>query len=404
MNFEWHLSSPQFDERRSVPLSAAVAKLKRVPLPREWKESSDAGTRWEKTLSFSKSKGELRDRLSKFTTLMNHPDNVKQDLAGCCSYVPPLVGNFECAILVSSETSLHPKAEVDLEWKFAYERRGEHPSTIKAARTQTRQAERFARSCPAKIPRVVVNASLVALFMERLPLNVEAAAFLKTCVETYGPKPTILAIGLPKPLSELPPVVRLVQDCEAKKKKTAISVKEYLLLAHVHDDIYMTHPASVQTVWRRHSRRPDVTGCPYFKNKLQPRDVEALSLHAAAAADEPKRRKLAIAAIENDTREDEAGRFPTRLEDVNATDGDHRGLRDVIAVARAMAEITNANREKRRLCMQKALELVECDPNRWDEDARSRKWLFFWKTNQNQYHADLAYVEKMIGNMKNSPA
>ena len=399
MNFEWHLSSQHVDEKISVSLAAAVAKLKRVPLPRVWKESADAGAKWRRVVTFSKTKDTLPVRLETYATRMNTAENVEQDLASCCPYPPPVVGKFQFAILgTSSGEKLHPKAYADAEWNFKYERGGKYPYSIEAARKQKRRAEYWAPSIPAKIPQAVVNAGLAGLLMERLPLNAGAAPFLRTRVEPGGPKPTILAIGLPKPFSELPPVKRFVEDGGGKRKKAAASVTDYLLLAHVHDNIYMTHPASKHIVWRRHSRRPDTTGVPYFKSKVQPRDVETLSLEMAASSDDPTRRRVAAAAVEKNALEN-AARLPARLEDVNSADGTHRGLRDTAALAKATAEIMNANREKRKLDTRKAMELVECDPNRWEEGARKQKWLFLWKI-QSTYHVGAAYIEKLLAKMK----
>ena len=395
MNFEWHLSSQHVDEKISVSLAAAVAKLKRVPLPRVWKESADVGTKWRRAFTFSKTKGTLPERLETYATRMNTAENVEEDLASCCPYPPPVVGKFQFAILgTSSGEKLHPKACTDAEWSFKYARGGKHPYSINAQRQQTRHAEHWTQTNPAKIQQAVVNAGLAALLMERMPLNAGAAPFLRTRARTG--KPIILAIGLPKPLTELPPVKRLVEDCGKTSK--AASVTEYLLLAHVCDNIYLTHPASVQTVWRRHSRRPDTTVVLYFKSKVQPRDVEALSLEMAASSDDAKRRRVATAAVEKNALEN-AARFPTRLEDVNSADGTHRGLRDVAAHARATAEIMNASRQKRKLDTQKALELLESDPDKWEEGARKQKWLFLWKI-QSTYHVDAAYIEKLIAKMK----
>ncbi len=125
----------------------------------------------------------------------------------------------------------------------------------------------------------------------------------------------------------------------------------------------------------------------------------ALSAANASKSLDPQTRKTALAVLARNEEEDRSSRFPAYLEDINRHDGQHRGLRDTFALSHALLEISNARAENRKIDVTKAMASAHLDPSKWDENARRRKWLFLWQSQNTagvSYHADLACIEKTI--------
>ena len=398
--YEWHVVGQSCDEIARVEMRGSYAKRRGVSLPATWRARIGGAGRPCKCKR--RRSEELAERLTKYAAAMSVPERVERAVAKHYSFQPPLVGKFTCTFVGPSAgvEDLEPWNRADMQWYFEFRRRSnEYPYDIRVFDVQSRVAKMFCISVPLTLPHKIGNAFSVALLMERLPLpcNRSATYFLRNVPASTSV--VILAVGFPKALLEMPEVTTLVED--HGKKHTKLT-KDYLVLAQVRGDMFMTHPGYEPMVWRKHARRQDRIVAPYFNRKftLVPKDVVALSVANASNSADSRTRKIALAALARSEEEDHPNRFPAHLDDINRHNGQHRGLRDTFALSHALSEISNAQSDNnRKIDMTKAMASAHLDPNDWDENARSRKWLFLWQS-QNatgvSYHADLACIEKTI--------
>ena len=262
-------------------------------------------------------------------------------------YPSPVVGKLECAYVGFDVSKDAIKASTDIHFEWRYKHTCANGQVIQAATAHTKPADWLIyRKIAMLPPRAHVNACIAALILDRMVLKRAFVPFFAKVPPEHGIE--VLAVGVAKPIGQLP---------ETKSMRIKNRSHECIICAKVGGNSYIVHAGAKQ----RHGT------CAYYCSALQEIDFDG---NGAAGDDDDERELLKNRRKKNSHEFDlKGGRGPppTALEEVNAPNGKHMGLRTCMAVAHLLAEIRRAKLESREVDINEACVRLERDPFAWQK-------------------------------------
>jgi hypothetical protein len=292
-----------------------------------------------------------------------------------CQYLLPVVGNLVCEFIgtTNDKNCCDILATDTVAFRWSYTCTPKPGIQIKGSRDSYHLARNIAVGVyPPKITRVILDAIVVAKLYERLAPEL-CPFVLKYCdrkaLDVAGCE--IVSIGFPKQVTQMPPIDDFIDA-------SGVSAKWFRCASIGDTGKYVCHPGA-SARYSTNRLTYNLSELRMFSNKDKKESTpESFKLRKrkAICKDKP---------------------FPTNLDDLNS--GSHRGVRDVIAYAAALAEFELAKLQERDISVAKAMTGFDLDPFAWEDSPGSNMVAVIWRSadgNHQLQTCNLRYLSGLV--------